>query len=270
MATTTYGPTEGRPHTHTIIILHGRDSAADEFASGFFESEASGPDDQDRTLLGLFPTVRWVFPTATSIRSERFDTTMLQWFDMWSVEDPEEKTELQQEGLRESILRAIDVLRCEEALVPREKIFLAGISQGFATAVAAFFADGRGVAGLIGLCSWLPMASSVEEIARACGNKAEAFTALQKLYTGVETLHLEAENQAHFRTVPLMLAHSLDDEIVPIANGRRLKDAMENLGFDVDWHEYSQGGHWVNEPEGVDDMVHFIKSNMMANNESPH
>jgi hypothetical protein len=24
--------------------------------------------------------------------------------------------------------------------------------------------------------------------------------------------------------------------------------------------EYEDGGHWINEPKGIDDMVHFTKS----------
>src|SRR3954453_20909250 len=72
----TIGPTAGSSHTHTIILLHGRDSQAREFASEFFECEATctGPEsaDDDRTLPALFPTIRWVFPQAGALRSERF------------------------------------------------------------------------------------------------------------------------------------------------------------------------------------------------------
>jgi lysophospholipase-2 len=59
----------------------------------FFECEATGPE-TDRTLPALFPTVRWVFPQAKFLHSERFHIEMSQWFDMWSVEDQQERTEL--------------------------------------------------------------------------------------------------------------------------------------------------------------------------------
>lgn len=152
----TVGPDENYDHTHTVILLHGRDSDAEEFAGEFFESEASGPEDRDRTLSGLLPTVRWVFAAAPLLRSERFDTTaMSQWFDMWSAEDPEERAELQHEGAPGEHR---DRARCSalrgDTRVDRDRIFLAGISQGFATALSALLADGRGrFAGLIGLCS---------------------------------------------------------------------------------------------------------------------
>jgi lysophospholipase-2 len=91
MPSTTYihSPCEGHSHTHTVIFLHGRDSDAHEFANELFESEASlsvaSQRDHERTLPALFPTIRWVFPAAPILRSQRFETDMSQWFDMWAV-----------------------------------------------------------------------------------------------------------------------------------------------------------------------------------------
>lgn len=127
-----HGPA-GHSHTHTIIVLHGRDSEAQEFMAEFFECEATGPETTDRTLPALFPTVRWVFPQAKPLHSERFHVEMSQWFDMWSVEDQQERAELQIPGLRASVDGVAKLIREEELLVPRERIFLCGISQGFAT-----------------------------------------------------------------------------------------------------------------------------------------
>jgi lysophospholipase II len=142
-------PAQGHSLTHTVILLHGRDSNGGEFAAELFESETSQPAAAPRTLRDHFPTVRWVFPTAPLLQSKRFDTSMHQWFDIWSVEDPEEQPWLQKEGLEGSISAVLDIIKCEQALVSRENIFLGGISQGFATALATFFADGRGFGGLI-------------------------------------------------------------------------------------------------------------------------
>ena len=72
-------------HTHTVIFLHGRDSDGREFADEFFESEASGPVEQPRKLRDLLPGIRWVFPSAPILRSERFGIEMSQWFDIWSA-----------------------------------------------------------------------------------------------------------------------------------------------------------------------------------------
>lgn len=59
---------------------------------------------------------------------------------------------------------------------------------------------------------------------------------------------------------PVFLSHSQDDEVVPIANGKKLSTTLTKLGMLVSWKGYEDGGHWVNEPQGVDDIVSFIHS----------
>lgn len=245
-------PLDGHPHTHTIIFLHGRDSTNTEFASELFESEASEPAGHPRTLRDLLPTVRWVFPCAPMLRSTRFDTDMSQWFDMWSVEDPAAEGHIQHEGLRGSAAAVLEVVRAEEeALVQggrgpgRRGIFLAGISQGFATVVAASVlaaAEGQaGFAGMVGLSSWMPLGGRDELVRVLAGDGAAV--------PGAKS------------DTPVFLSHSKDDEIVPVQNGRVLRDILKEY-HDVEWHEYEDGGHWVNEPQGVDDIADFLKRHM--------
>jgi predicted esterase len=59
---------------------------------------------------------------------------------------------------------------------------------------------------------------------------------------------------------PVFLSHCRDDDVVPIANGMKLSTTLEKLGMVVSWKQYEDGGHWVNEPQGVDDIVLFIHS----------
>jgi lysophospholipase-2 len=264
MTTITYQPREGHPHTHTIIFLHGRDSEAEEFSSELFESEASPTTaaQQDLTLPALLPTVRWVFPTAPILRSERFDVEMSQWFDMWSVEDPEQENQAQHDSLNPTIERIVNLIKNEERDVPRNKVFLCGISQGFAAALTAYFAEGQGgLAGLVGLCSWMPFAGLVEQqVAAQQGALDNAdFSALQKIsYTGNKEFTSKLASPADMMATPVFLAHASDDEVVPVRNALRMKQTLAGLGLVVEWHEYQEGGHWVNEPQGVDDMVAFV------------
>ncbi|TFB07578.1 Acyl-protein thioesterase 1 [Trichoderma ghanense] len=261
----TTGPSAGHAHTHTIILLHGRDSQAQEFASELFESEASAPEkpgpESDRTLPALFPSVRWVFPQATTIHSERFDVEMSQWFDMWSVENAQERIELQVPGLLFSIASIRALIKEEELLVPRKRIFLGGISQGFATAIATFFADGSGgFAGLCGFCSWLPLAD------KAALNMAkeglDQHRHMQRLYVTDDDEQQESPSQAQLISTPILLEHCQDDEVVPIGNGARMRDLLGRLGISVEWHDYEDGGHWINEPQGVDYFVRFLRENL--------
>ncbi|PTB62301.1 Phospholipase/carboxylesterase [Trichoderma citrinoviride] len=254
------GPSAGHAHTHTIIFLHGRDSQAQEFASELFECEASGSE-ADRTLPALFPTVRWVFPQAAALRSERFGVEMSQWFDMWSVENAEERIELQVPGLLSSVASIRALVKEEELLVPRKSIFLGGISQGFATAIATFFADGSGgFAGLCGFCSWLPLADKAAlNMAKQGLNQRQH---MRQLYANSDDEQHEKPSQLQLIPTPILLEHCQDDEVVPIGNGARMRELLSRLGLSVEWHDYEDGGHWINEPQGVDDFVRFLQANL--------
>lgn len=247
-------PADGHSHTHTIIFLHGRDSTAAEFASELFESEASEPRDKPRTLRDLFPMVRWVFPTAPVLRSARFDSEMSQWFDMWSTENPDERPEIQLPGLRASVSALGDVVREEQKCVARGNIFVAGISQGIAVTVAAFFAEKEawsGLGGMIGLSSWMPLHGMFGD---EDGGKQ-----LGRLYrtTGSD---LPSEPKIS-RPLPVFLGHSRDDNVISVGHGRTLRDILGQFPNDlkIEWHEYEEGGHWLNEPQGVDDIVAFLR-----------
>ncbi|KAH6603622.1 hypothetical protein Trco_008397 [Trichoderma cornu-damae] len=252
------GPVTGHSHTHTVILLHGRDSEAEEFASEFFECEATGPG-SDRTLPALFPTIRWVFPRAKALRSERFNIEMSQWFDMWSTEDPQERVELQIPGLQSSVDMILELIREEELLVPRKRMFLAGISQGFATAIAAFFAHGRGgFAGLCGFSSWLPLANEAASEVLKGEHIGQQTAAMQRLYLHNSNRQQEPSSPLQLISTPILLEHCHDDEVISIRNGTRMRDFLGQLGLSVEWHDYMDQGHWINEPQGVDDFVHFF------------
>ncbi|SMY21402.1 unnamed protein product [Zymoseptoria tritici ST99CH_1A5] len=215
-------------HTHTVIFLHGRDSTAKEFAEEFFESQASG----EETLLDFFPSVKWVFPSAGLLNSARFGCELSQWFDMHNTENPHEQEDDQH--LLPSMKRIQDIIAQEAALIGHDKIILGGISQGCAVAIYALLSGHRQLGGFIGLCSWLPKREVIKRIDRTT-------------------------NQA-IKT-PLLLCHSQDDDVINVTFGIESRDSLESIGMKPRWCEYAPGAempHWVNEPQGVDDMVAFL------------
>ncbi|KAI0446200.1 phospholipase/Carboxylesterase [Xylaria telfairii] len=263
-------PRQGHLHTHTIIFLHGRDSNAQEFSDELFESEGSlaltaaletarqpsdisdTDTDLDRTLPALLPTVRWVFPQAPMLRSARFGSDMPQWFDMWTTENPRatEHVALQGPGLRRAMAQILHTLTTEERLVPTSRIFMCGISQGFAAIIAALTRlDGDvwrrmvGLAGLVGLSSWMPPQEEDEDKRQGAH------------------VRLADTDMAAWRALPVMLQHCIDDDIITIKNGQHLRNELAGMwGHQgVEWREYEDGGHWLNEPRGVDDLVGFLR-----------
>lgn len=202
-------------HKCTIIFLHGRDSTAQEFAAEFFESQAS----DSRTFQECLPGARWVFPTADMIASKRFGMNLSQWYDMQSTEDPQNTTGHEQQ-LDASARRICQIIQTEAARVGgHQRVFVGGISQGSTTALRALFLEGECLGGFVGLSSWLPKTTTCE-------------------YT-----------KAH--DTPVLLSHSIDDDIINITNGRDQRDALVGAGMQVQWCQYQDGGHWVHEPTGV-------------------
>ena len=103
---------------------------------------------------------------------------------------------------------------------------------------------------------------------------ASDFTLLQRIRTLFKTSNTKAvmpqplndafPNEVLAFKTPIFLSHSKDDDVVPWQHGDMLLWRLEeDLGFEVDWKLYEDGGHWVNEPKGVDDIVAFLKTVMV-------
>jgi phospholipase/carboxylesterase len=107
-----------------------------------------------------------------------------------------------------------------EALIARERargiearrIVLAGFSQGGAIALQTGLRHPERLAGIMALSTWLPLAAT-----------------------------LEVERSGANLDVPLFLAHGLNDEMVGIERALRSRDALEALGYAVEYHEYPMG-----------------------------
>jgi lysophospholipase-2 len=127
------------------------------------------------------------------------------------------------------------------------------------SALATFFADGvGGFAGLCGFSSWLPLAEqAASEIGNFAGNCTQQLAALQRLYLGRSEI-----SPPQLASTPILLEHCQDDEVIDVQNGTRLRDFLNRLDMEVSWHEYQDGGHWFNEPQGVDDFVKFLRKYM--------
>lgn len=95
----------------------------------------------------------------------------------------------------------------------------------------------------------------------------ERLASMQRLYLGDAGVNSGQESRTpapRLTSVPILLEHARDDPVVSVENGTRMRDILrQQLGFrHVEWHEYDDGGHWVNEPQGVDDFVAFLRGVM--------
>jgi phospholipase/carboxylesterase len=115
-------------------------------------------------------------------------------------------------------------LRESQALV---NALLAGFSQGCAMTLLTGLRHPDRLAGLAGLSGYLPMAAS-----------------------------LAAERSDANADVPIFLAHGTHDPIVPFDRAVASRDALQALGYPVEWHAYAMP-HSVH-PQEIADLNRWL------------
>ncbi|KAJ5092502.1 hypothetical protein NUU61_007372 [Penicillium alfredii] len=264
------------PHTHTVILLHGRGSDGPEFSEELFESATSTGDNLKTRLPGW----RWVFPTARDRWSTTFQEEMCAWFDAYSLDDIHAKQDLQVAGLRESVEQILQILDDEVKLLGGDyrRVYLGGISQGIATALWTFFggvATGRipePLGGLLGFCGWLPFARQLEDLLQSSESPG---TQSLRLVSGFFLDTIAKDKTTGFNellstsavSTPVFLGHGADDEWVSVELGRQTSLALSRVMPHVEWSEFrgAEGdGHWIKEPEGFDQILKFLEKGAVS------
>jgi poly(hydroxyalkanoate) depolymerase family esterase len=115
--------------------------------------------------------------------------------------------------------RILGTVEDEFATDPARR-YVAGLSSGAAMAVVMAVAYSEDIAAA-GAVAGLPYGEGACAVAHAC------FTGIahQPLAAFVEAMRAEQQEPAEQRLVPLMVIHSVNDAVVPIANARNLRDS---------------------------------------------
>ena len=157
-------------------------------------------------LQGL--AVRFVFPHAplqpVTINS---GYVMRAWYDI-GYQDLALKED--ERGVRES-QHAVEELIAREVVrgIRAERVVLAGFSQGGAIALQCGLRYSKRLAGIIALSTYLPLPHT-----------------------------LEKERSLANREVPVLMAHGIEDPIVPLKLAQASCSKLLTLGYPVEWHEY--------------------------------
>jgi phospholipase/carboxylesterase len=159
--------------------------------------------------LGLPPSkpVRFIFPNAP-LRAVTINMGMRMraWYDILQMGGgPEDEAGVRESQAQIEALIAAEVKRG----VPHDKIVLAGFSQGGAIVLQTALRQREKLAGVLALSTYLPLA-----------------TTLAKERT--------PENSA----LPIFMAHGQYDGMIGIDRAARSRDALQALGYKVEWHEY--------------------------------
>jgi phospholipase/carboxylesterase len=161
--------------------------------------------------LGAVGPVRFLFPHAPVMPvTVNGGYRMRAWYDILGTEQHGVQDE---RGLRRSreLVEAL-ITREKGRGIPAGRIVLAGFSQGCAMALLTGLRHPERLAGIAGLSGYLPIAETTA-----------------------------AERSAANHDTPIFLAHGTHDEMISLDRAEATRDALQAMGYPVEWHEYLMG-----------------------------
>jgi phospholipase/carboxylesterase len=179
-----------------------------------------------------WPALRFVFPHAP-VRPITLNggLPMRGWYDIAGFDLAQRQDEA---GIRASIGEVATLIGRESARgVPASNLVLAGFSQGGAIALAAGLRHPRGLAAIVGLSTYLPIADRTAD-----------------------------ERHAANAATPVFMAHGAFDPVVPQVLGERSRDRLREWGLGVEWHSYPMA-HQVC-PQEITDLAVFLAARFAA------
>jgi phospholipase/carboxylesterase len=170
--------------------------------------------------------VRYLFPHAPVMPvTINNGYRMRAWYDVLGFEEGAAQDEA---GLRKSQAMVEELIARErERGMPANRIVLAGFSQGCAMALLTGLRHREKLAGIVGLSGYLPIASTTAK-----------------------------ERDPANQHTPIFLAHGTHDEVVHLERAEASRDALQALGYPVEWHTYPMG-HSVS-PQEIQHLDAFL------------
>ena len=185
----------------SVIWMHGLGADGYDFVPVVKELEIN-------KLPGLEAGVRFIFPHAP-MRPVTINNGMVMraWYDIKMVDLMRQEDEA---GLRASQADCEKLIAHEVARgIPKNRIVLAGFSQGGAITLQTGLRHRERLAGLMVLSSYLPLAASVS-----------------------------AEISPAGKAAPIFMAHGSHDPMIAIARATASRDQLADLGCAIEWKEY--------------------------------
>jgi len=155
--------------------------------------------------------IRFVFPNAP-VRPVTINggMRMRAWYDVLSMDLPRQEDP---EGVYASERAIFELIEREKQRgIPAERIVLAGFSQGGAMALHTGLRYPERLAGILALSCYIPLASK-----------------------------LSGERRPANQPTPIFMTHGDYDAVIPMRYGKQSAEALESLGYQVEWQDYGMG-----------------------------
>ncbi|MCJ1377034.1 hypothetical protein MMC17_000124 [Xylographa soralifera] len=252
-----------KPHTHTLILLHGLSTDGPSFGTSFLQTALNS---HGQPLPAFFPSVKLIFPSGAPRPCAALGgATTNAWFDISSLADRTLGEAEQVAGLRESTTYLCALIQAETALLQRRghdsaHIVLWGFSQGCAVGAWALLNGCPRLGAFVGMSGWLPFRRQVEEVVQG---KEEGDVEVRRLQArecmrrAVPGCGASGDGAAW--ATPVFLGHGLRDEKVRAGWGEEMRDLMGGLGMEVVWRGYEGLEHWYEVPREIDDIEGFLR-----------
>ena len=187
----------GENPSWAVIWLHGLGADGHDFEA--IVPQLVRPD---------WPAMRFVFPHAP-VQPVTINNgmRMRSWYDIigFAPNTPQDEA-----GIRASVAIVESLIAREVARgIPAERIVLAGFSQGGAVVLNAGLRHAAGLAGIVALSTYLPLAEK-----------------------------LAPEASAANREISIFMAHGSHDPVVAMARAELSRDFLQQNAYPVHWHQY--------------------------------
>lgn len=205
------------PAVGSVIWLHGLGADGNDFVPIVPEFR-----------LPVDLPIRFVFPHAP-LRSVTLNNgyVMRAWFDIRAL-DKNITQGVDQKGILESVKSIEQLIEKEiQRGIPSEKIILSGFSQGSVIALITGLCYPKKLGGILALSGFLP---------------------------GTEQL-IAATSEAN-RSIPIFLAHGIEDTVIPHALGQVTYSFLKKHNYPVSWHSYRMA-HSVC-PDEIHDIARWL------------
>jgi phospholipase/carboxylesterase len=130
----------------------------------------------------------------------------------------------------ELLLRFVDQVT-EAYGVDARRLYLAGFSQGCIMSIGAALTAPEKFAGVVGMSGRL-----------------------------LDSMLRKSASAAKLRNLPVMLVHGLRDTVIPVADGRSMRDELQRLPVDLTYKEYDMAHHVT--PESMSDISGWLTARL--------
>lgn len=186
-----------------------------------------GVGSNERDLMGLAPELDERFFVVSARAPITLQPGSYAWFHVQFTADGPVIIPDEAEDSRKKVLAFVDELVRDYPVDPRQ-VYLMGFSQGCIMSLAAALTEPKKFAGVVGMSG--------------------------RLLPEVVPKMAPAED---LKGLPLLIVHGTYDNVLPIANGRGIRDQLQMLPVELEYKEYTMAHHVT--PESLADIRDWLK-----------